>query len=91
MKPNPSRKYWTNLLLLLGVLRVGVGLLLARLDLRGGRARSAAARATSCSEETPSRAATKIVSYCPRLPSSACAVGTSKTAIVAPPIEFTVP
>ena len=80
-----------NLLLAWVSLESALACCCAGLDLRGGRHAAAAGRATSCSDDTPSRAATKIVSYCPRLPSSACAVGTSKTAIVAPPIEFTVP
>jgi hypothetical protein len=90
MNPNPSRKYWTNLPLSWTSLESASAccwpvLICAAAGTMGRRS------VTSCSDETPSRAAAKIVSYCPRLPRSACAVATLKTANVAPPIEFSLP
>ena len=90
MNPKPSRNIWTNLLLSCVAFESASAccwpvLICAVAGTTDRRSR------TTCSEETPLRAATKIVSYWPRLPSSACAVGTSNTAIVAPPIELTVP
>ena len=90
MKPNPSRKYWTNLLWSWVSLALASACCCAGLDLGGGRD-DRPQLADELLGETPSRAATRIVSNCPRLPSSACAVGTSKTAIVEPPMESTVP
>jgi hypothetical protein len=41
--------------------------------------------------EMPGRAASEMLSSCPCLPSSSCAAGIVKTAIVAPPSESTDP
>ena len=47
--------------------------------------------ATSCAGEIPCRAATSIASSCSTLPKIFCAVGRSKIAMVAPPIDETSP
>ena len=47
--------------------------------------------ATSCAGEMPCRAATSIPSSLPTLPKIFCAVGRSKMAMVAPPIDETLP
>ena len=52
---------------------------------------SASIRLASSAGETPSSAAAWIASSCPCLSSSACAVGTSKIAKVAPPSELSSP
>ena len=90
MKPNPSRKYWTNLLCSWVSFALASACCCPVLTCAAAGTIGRSSR-TSCSGETPSRAATRMVSYCPRLPSRAWAVGTSKTAIVEPPMESTVP
>ena len=90
MAPKASRKYWMNFVKSLMSFELACACSAPVLT-AAEAGRIGATSRFSCSGETPSFAASEIASYWPTLSRSFWAVGTSKTANVAPPSESTPP